>query len=427
MPYKKITLWFAFLILNVSVYSADVPPDNNSLVKLEDYLTYAACNNAELKAAFQAFIASSQQIPQASSLPDPILNYEIDTKMGPKMQSVSVMQVFPWFGTLKTRSNEASASANAAYKNYESVRLKLFYDVKQAFYEYVYLSASVDIAKENLALAQHFREVASARYQVSAASNPDVIRAQIEAARLEYALESLQQYRSPITARLNSVLNRPGSAALAWPKKPGFHLVNLDKDRLLQLLKINNPQLASLDFQIQSAQSAVELAGKKFYPDIGVGVKNQRGLVSREGKDNFLMMMFSINLPIWRDNYNAAKLQAKAQTEQVKQEKINTENNIASEVSQALYDFEDSTRRIRLYGDNLIPQAVELISSSEAAYKAGSVDFLYLLDTQMMLLEYRLTYERALADNAQRLAQLEMLTGSVLADPNVFSEKLFKE
>jgi outer membrane protein TolC len=49
-------------------------------------------------------------------------------------------------------------------------------------------------------------------------------------------------------------------------------------------------------------------------------------------------------------------------------------------------------------------------------YQAGAVDFLTLLDALQSLLDYQLLYERSLADNAQKLAELEMLTGIELSE-----------
>jgi len=48
---------------------------------------------------------------------------------------------------------------------------------------------------------------------------------------------------------------------------------------------------------------------------------------------------------------------------------------------------------------------------SETAYQAGTIDFLSLVDAQRSLLQYQLEYEKAIAENAQRLAELEMLAG----------------
>ena len=59
-------------------------------------------------------------------------------------------------------------------------------------------------------------------------------------------------------------------------------------------------------------------------------------------------------------------------------------------------------------------KAEELLKASEAAYLSGTVDFLSLINAQQKLLEFQLRYERAVADNQQGLARLEMLVGSEL-------------
>jgi outer membrane protein TolC len=87
-------------------------------------------------------------------------------------------------------------------------------------------------------------------------------------------------------------------------------------------------------------------------------------------------------------------------------------------VFEVLYDIEDSQRKTHLYGDVLISKAQELVQASETAYKAGTVDFFSLIDAQRMLLKYELDYERAVTNNQQKLAELEMLIGTKLSSVN---------
>jgi outer membrane protein TolC len=67
-----------------------------------------------------------------------------------------------------------------------------------------------------------------------------------------------------------------------------------------------------------------------------------------------------------------------------------------------------------LYRNTLIPKGRELLQASEAAYRQGAIDFLSLVDAQRMLLDYHLSLQRAIADNRQKLAELEMLAGTEL-------------
>jgi outer membrane protein TolC len=389
----------------------------NDLQRLEDYLRYASLNNAELKAKFHQWKAAVEEVPQAKALPDPEVKYGYYTRQSDMQmnQMVGVMQMFPWFGKIDARTEAAAKSAEAAQQKYQAARLALFKEVKEGFYEYVYLAKTTGIAMENLELLRHFEEVARTKYTAAEAGQPDVIRAQVELARVEYILRSLEQLREPVVSRLRSALTLPADTNLPWPKQEEFEVVPLDYERLVTLLVQKNPELAGLNFEAMAAKSRIELAKKNFYPDIGVGVEwtefERSGGMS--GRDS-VALMFKINLPLWRDSYSAGERQAQAMAMSTEQEKIDTENSLLAKAAQSYYDYNDSIRRIRLYRDTLIPKGEELLRASETAYKGGTIDFLSLIDSQRLLLDYYLSYQRALADNRQKLAELEMLVGTEL-------------
>ena len=415
--------WVLVVIFVPYLWASEQQSDPNNPVSLQDYLRYAALNNAGLKAAFEQWKAAMEQIPQAKSLPDPKFTYgyfieEVETRVGPQRQKFGIMQVFPWFGKIEARTDAAAASAKATKKQYEATKLKLFFEVKDSFYEYVYLARAVEIARENLELIKHFEEVARTKYIVAAAGHPDVIRAQIELAKLEDQLKTLEDLRGPIVARLNAVLNRRNFGMLPWPRKEEFRAGKVSRRQIIDMLRVQNPELQALDFEVEAAKNRVELAKKKFWPDIGVGVDwiqtdDSPTGGSDSGKDP-VILMFTMNLPIWQDSYTAGQLQAEANVRKRAQQKTQAENTIIAHAERELYDFEDSNRKVKLYGDILIPKAEELLGASETAYKAGTIDFLSLINAQQKLLEFQLRHERAVTDNQQKLAKLEMLVGAQL-------------
>ena len=413
------------MLVSISpVMASQQPTDTNDLQVLLSYLRYASLNNAELKAKFEEWKAALEQVPQAKALDDPKFTYsyfieEVETRVGPQRNKFGIMQVFPWFGKIEARTDVATAKAKAAKQRYEANKLKLFWQVKDAFYEFTYLATAIDTAKENLELLQHFEEIARTKYRAAMARHPDIIRAQVELAKLEDVLKSLEQLREPIVARLNSVLNRPSDAKLTWPKKELPREVKLNRQYIIEALIRTNPKLAELNWEVEAAKAKVELAKKKFYPDIGVGVDwiQTDGAISpgvRDSGKDPVVLMFSMNIPLWRDSYKAAERQAKANVRKTQQQKIDTENKTIAQAIQVLYDVEDSQRKMHLYGDILVLKAEELVQASESAYRAGTIDFLSLIDAQRMLLRYTLDHERAITNNQQKIAELEMLIGREL-------------
>jgi len=411
-------------VADCSAQAVQGQPDANTPVTLQEYLQCAAANNAGLKAAYEQWQAASEQVPQAKSLPDPQVTYGYATESTPQRKMFEAMQMFPWPGTIEARTAVASAESKAALKQFEAKKLELFYEVKQAFYEFSYLAKATNITNENLQLLKHFEEVALARYATSTAPHPDVIRAQIELAMMENKLRSLTELRPAVVARLNSVLNRPATSDLPWPQPPDYGQMSIDsppqllakQERGLAVAVESNPQLQALAYRVEAARSSERLAKKRFYPDIGLGVGVDSGM--GDNGDDRVMARLSLTLPIWRDNYKAAQRQAKAQLNKMTQEKVQLQNTLAAKVRQILYEYQNSDREIRLYKDIVIPKAKEMVTASETAYQAGTVDFLSLIDAQRSLLQYQLEYEKAVAENAQRLAELEMLAGVELAAGN---------
>ena len=395
--------------------------DPNVPQTLPEYLKYAALHNAGLKAAFEEWKAALEEIPQAGALPDPRFTYgyfleEIETRVGPQRQRVSLTQAFPWFGTIEAREDAAAAGAKAAKQRFEAAKLQLFYQVKDAFHEYLYLRRAIEIARENLELVRHFEEVARAKYIAATAQHPDIIRAQMQLAVLEDKVKELEELQAPIVARLNAVLNPVRPIELPWPVGRQMDTPDIDREELLAILVRENPRLQAKDFELLDAQSRIELAKKKFYPDLGVGVDwidtddAMTSGVPDSGKDP-VILMFTMNLPVWRKSYQGAQQQARARARRTQFERKDLENNLLAQAAGVLYAFEDSGRKIALYEDRLVPQAEELVGASETAYTAGTVDFLSLIDAQQTLLRHQLLLERARATRQQRLAELEMLAG----------------
>ncbi len=415
-----LTMMLSVLLSTTSRTAAQMEDVNNP-TRLEDYLEFAALNNAGLEAAFEQWKAAVEQVPQSESLPDPKFTYgyfikEVETRTGPQRQRLGLTQMFPWFGVIEARTDAAAAEAKAAHKRYEAAKLELFYKVKDSFYEYAYLAQAVEIAKQNLELLKHFEEVALTRYTAAAGSHPDIIRAQIELAILEDKLKTLEELRAPIVTGLNSILNRKTDLPLPWPDKPQFNLVKIDRSAVIAKMIADNPQLQALDFEVAAAKAKLELAKKKFYPDINIGVDwiQTDGAITSgvrdSGKDPVIAML-SLNLPIWTDSYKAAQLQARARMRSRSAKKVQSQNDLIEKLEKTLFEYEDSARKIELYKGILIPKAKEMLEASEVAYKAGTVDFLSLIDAQRKLLEFELSLERVVTTNLQKLAQLEMLIG----------------
>ncbi len=418
-------------------YAADIaerpaPPPPVELTEessLPAYLAYAAWHNPGLEAAFNRWRAGLERIPQVTALPDPRLTYryyvrEVETRVGAMRQGVGLTQVFPWVGKLELQGEAAAMEAAALRQRFESARLQLFYTVQDGWWEYYYLGRSIAIVQENLRLVQRVEEVARIRYRTAAAEQPDVIRAQVELGRLEDRLASLRDLQGPLLARLNAALNRPLTAPLPFPSAPPVEPVELSEDRLLAMLSESNPELRALDAETLAARARVRLAEKEYYPDVMLGLDYTQLADSTGGRNpsddgkDAVVASASINLPIWYDKLAAGVRQAEHNERAAALARAQRTNDLAAALKMALYRFRDAERKISLYRDTLLPKSIEALATAEASFRAGRSDFTDVIDAQRVLLEFELSLARALADRAQRLAELETLVGCPLFRPD---------
>ncbi len=386
---------------------------------LSDYLGYAALNNPGLEAAFNRWKAALEKIPQVSAMPDPRFTYgyfiqAVETRVGPQRQRFGISQVFPWFGKLNLRGDRAARAAGAEEQRFQAAKFKLFYQVKNYYYEYYYLSRAIAITEQNLQLLRYFENVARSKYSAGLLSYSDVVKAQVELGKIEDSLRALKELRVPQSAKLNAVLNRSGAGVLPWPTEITEQPALFSDEQLLTHLKEANPTLKALDFAAAGEQVGIELAKKEYFPDITLGVEvidtesAVAANVRDSGKDPVVATV-SINLPIWLEKYRAGEREAVARYVAARKEREDGENTLVADLKMALYGFRDAERKIDLYKNALIPKAQESIRVIMQGFEAGNRSFLDLVDAERSLLEFQLTYERSIANRAQRLAELEML------------------
>jgi outer membrane protein, heavy metal efflux system len=403
--------------------AADKPNDSNRPTAVEpnrfltpdDYVSYAESHNPGLKTSYQQWITANEEAIQAKSLPGLQFTqgtYAQETDVYER-QMVIITQMFPWFGKISARAETAVRNAEAAKQKHEAARLSLIKDVKIDFYEYAYLTGAVAITKENIEVMRRF----ASNHPTADANGPDTVRLRAETTKLQEALQGLAHLCEPIVGRLKTALNLPAEMNLSAPQLKDFEPEAIDYGLLVNLLRQKNPELAGLNFEVMAAKSRVKLAEKNLYPDVGIGLQLEQmkrpGANTQESSRDAIIM-FSVNLPLWQDSYKSEQRRAVSEATTIEQQRINAENNILARTSQVYYEYNDSIKRIELYREILIPKAQESLQAAETAYVKGGVDITALLGAQRAIMDYRMSIQRALADNRQTLAELEMLSGTDL-------------
>ena len=173
------------------------PPDIDANSTLEDYLTFAAMNNPNLKAAYNDWKAAVERVPQAKALDDPILAYEHYVVRMQERWNIGISQAIPWFGKLKLREDIAAKQALSLYYKYLSKHLELNFNISKAYYDYHYLGNAILTTQENIELLKRIEQTTLTRYRSSQTTQSDLLRIQVEVLKLEDKLRNLNGLTEP--------------------------------------------------------------------------------------------------------------------------------------------------------------------------------------------------------------------------------------
>src|SRR5690606_11230463 len=117
---------------------------------LEEYLQIATEQNPQVRSSYLQFEASLQRAPQVASLEDPTLTMSafgtmMETRLGAQMARFTLMQMFPWFGTLQAREDVATLMAEAAFQDYLDQRNQVIYELSSVYAEIYALEKTIQL------------------------------------------------------------------------------------------------------------------------------------------------------------------------------------------------------------------------------------------------------------------------------------------
>ena len=393
-------------------------------VLLGTVLDAVARSNPRLDAARALARAARARVPGVTRPPDPqlqfgFMNYELPSLRPMEtigMTQLQLMQMVPVAGKLRLAGAVATARADAASTRIADVGLDLRVRTAMSFYDLYAVDGALRVAMETRRLLQDIAVIADRMYQVGEGRQADVLRANVELARMQEDIVRMQTMRTTMQARLNALLVLPAETPVGAPQLPIFPVSPSTLDSLTGLAERNRPVLLAGAQDVEVANATVELARREIWPDLQLGVQygQQRGLM---GPQRMGSLMIGAALPIFaksrqlqmRDEANAMRAMAAADLASMRTE---TRGAVAESYANVLR----ARRLADLYRTSVLPQAEASVASSRAAYRVSAVPFMTLLDAQMTLNRYRQELFTLESDEGKAWAELEMLTGRVLID-----------
>jgi outer membrane protein TolC len=230
--------------------------------------------------------------------------------------------------------------------------------------------------------------------------------------------------RETMVARLNALLDRDAATSVGRVAMPRFPETPPSRAWLDSVAAQQRPMVRAGREELRAAEASETLARRELIPDLQVGIQygQQRavpGEMGGAGRDHMASLMVGASLPVFaRSRQLQMRNEASAMRQMALADLANMRAETRGRIGEAFASLQRARRLETLYRTEIIPQAEATVASALSAYRVGSVDFMTLLDNQMSVNRYRQELATLEADQGKAWAELEMLTGRELFDPN---------
>lgn len=389
-----------------------------SSLALPEALSLALQHNPTLAASGWEVRAGEARTLQAGLLPNPAVTLEIEDFAGSgglrgvKATEVTLTlnQEVRLAGKRQKQTREVALERDLAAWEYETARLAIITQVRQAFLDVLNIQERLRLHQELVHLAEQVAVTAEARVRAGKVSPIEATRARVALSQERIMQSRTQQLLTGARTRLAATW---GSSHATFTHVVG----RLDTvtplpafEQILQHL-VDNPDIARWTTAMAQRQAAVELEVARQLPDPtlagGVRYANDSGNAA-------LVVGFSMPLPVFDRNQGNLQ-EARYRLARAMEERQAAHSTAVAALGDAYATLAAALAEHQRLREEVLPGAEQVFVATQSGYQQGKFTLLEVLDAQRTLFEARSQSLDALAAYQQAIAAVERLIGTPLA------------
>ena len=256
------------------------PPELTGPQPVDAFIRRALAENRTVQAAYHNVQSLRHRVPQVMTLDDPVASNTIFPipRVGPQYSlmgynpyNLTLAQQFPWCGTLRLRGEAAEKDVQVALAELAAAQLDTVAAVKRAYFNLYAALRAEEILAENRKILEDFREIARERL-ATGGTQQDVLRSEVLISELDRELANNTQAIAAARSALARQVHVSPEADFRTLPELSLAGVPTEFDRLYQLAVAARPELQGRLAAVARDEKAVELARKRFYPNVTLGL-----------------------------------------------------------------------------------------------------------------------------------------------------------
>ena len=380
---SSFVLLLAIVAIAPATAAAQASQSLPAPLSLADVIRIAGERRDEIQAA-EALIRAGEARPTiVSALADPMLSPSLDHKpfmMGGADYSVTIEQQIPLSGIRRNRRASARADVDRLRAEANRTMLDVGIDAANAYLMLHERRRTAALVDEQMAFAGDVVNAANARYASGTAPQSDVLRAEVEVARLEALARALVGGVRAAEAMLNTSLALDADTPVP-PLAPVALARPVPAWSSLKAALASRPELAAGRAGIARAEADVQVMRDMFKPM--ATIRTGPAYTMAEGRG--WMAMVGLSLPIWRGKLRAGVAEAQAMRAMSEADLRAMTRMVEGQAAAAASQLEAARERQAALTTNVLPRARMAIEPAVAGYAAGQLPLVSVIEAVQAL------------------------------------------
>jgi cobalt-zinc-cadmium efflux system outer membrane protein len=396
------------------VYQTKEVNEPEGIMTLAEALSFVLVNNPKLQVTYLNVRAAEAQKLQASLLPNPELEIEVEEFGGTGERSrfdssettVQIGQLVELADKRSKRTRLAAFEKETAELDYRAESLDIVNETVKAFIDILAAQEQPSLAEELVRLSEqaHLAVV----QKVEAGKNAPIDQTMSKIALSNTRIE-LEKAQSRLISARNRIAALWGGQNPVFQRAAGNFFESTDKPELDQLTEMisQNPDVARWSVEKEKRRAALELEKAKKTSDITFGGGLQ---YFNEGDDSSIILGLSIPVPLFNRNQGNI-LEATYMLVQTEDKRKTVEIQTRTALAEAITTLSSAHNEIAVLKEEVLPSAQEAFNAANEGYNEGKFEYLVVLDAQRTLYEVSGKYIEATAKYHKARADIERLIG----------------
>jgi outer membrane protein TolC len=349
-----------------------------SPLRLGDVVRIASERRDEIAAARARTQAAEQRPAIVSALDDPMISPSLDHlpfMWGGADVSLTYEQQIPLSGIRGHRRTSAVADADRLRADVNRTRLDVGVEAANAFLMLQEQRRVAALVNEQIGFARDVVQAANARYGAGTSPQADVLRAEVEVARLDAIAKALVGELRSAEAMLNTSLALEADSSV-----PDLDPISLPGPipswASIKTSLMTRPELAAGRAEIARAEADVEVMRDMYRPMMTI--RTGPAYTMTEGRG--WMAMVGISLPIWRDKLRAGVAEAEAMRAMSEADLRAMTRMIEGEAAVAVNRLRAANDRQTALRSDVLPRARMVIEPAVAGYASGQLPLVSVVE-----------------------------------------------